>query len=115
MFKLRNLFSLSITVGHQFLYSTPMLDFFYLGIALNVDLKFVLYKLREILFSLLILRYFLLSILKKKAFTFLLVFSNMAQYFVVAELFDSMLSFNTRSGSYPLTYYFMLSPEAGFI
>ena len=115
MFKLQNLFGLSITVGHQLLYSTPMLDFFYLGTASNADLKFVLYKLKEILFSLLILRCFLVSILKRRRFIFLLIFSNISQYLVVAELFDSLVTFNQKLGSNPLAYYFMLSPEAGFL
>lgn len=76
MFRLKNLFALSITVGHQFFFSTPMLDFFYLGVISNIDFSFTLYKLKEILFSLLILRNFLMSALKRRKFVFFLIFSK---------------------------------------
>lgn len=114
MFRLKNLFSLSITVGHQFFFSTPMLDFFYLGVVSGADFSFVLYKLKEILFSLLILRSFLISILNRKKFIFFLIFSKWNQYLVVSALFDSFFS-KKKVLKNKFLFYFMLTPRIGFL
>ena len=114
MFKLKNLFSLGITVGHQFFFSTPMLDFFYLGVVSNRDFSFTLYKLKEILFSLLILRNFLISALKRRKFTFFLIFSKWNQYLVVSALFDSFFS-KKQALKNKILVYFMLTPQVGFL
>jgi hypothetical protein len=117
MFKLRSLFGLGITAGHQLFYSTQMLDFFYLGVyndELN-GLKTVIFKLQEILFCLLILKNFLITTLKKNRLTLLLVFSNLNQYLVVCDLFDNSCLFNTVVSKNFFLTYFMLCPEVGFL
>lgn len=120
MFKLKSLFGLGMTMGHQLLYSTPMLDFFYFGVFSDEDLAFPIYKLKEILFSLLIIRGFLISLLKKKRLVFLLVFSNLSQYLIVSELFDSAFKvlkteLNILKRRSIFSCYFMLTPLVGFL
>lgn len=117
MFKLRNLFALGITAGHQSFYSTPMLDFFYLGsydiLRQGVGLKVIVFKLKEILFCLLVLKNFLVTAFKKKnKLIFLLIFSNLNQYLVVYKLFAS---YNRRLLKNFFLPYFMLCPEVGFL
>lgn len=123
MFRLRNLFALSITVGHQLFYSTPMLDFFYLGVISGFGYysSFMLYKLKEILFSLLLIRNFLISIMKRQKFKFFLIFSNLSQYLIISSLFSLLYYRKKRRRRKKkklvkqLPVYFMLSPRVGFL